>query len=498
MRLMASARKAWPIFASTILFQLAFPPFNLGLLVFVALVPWLLSLRESSGREAVRSGWLFGLLFWLVQFHWVQSLTFHWTQDAVLSYVPYLLGPLLAAWYFALFAYLAAKAWQRDAPWLIPIVWAGVEVFRSYVPILAFPWGLAASPLWAYPQLAQLAWFGTVYAVSAWVLMGNLLIARILKGDSPLRFRNHLFAFVALFVLSFVRLEAPLQGPVKRITIGQLGVDLAFGKPELKDLKVADAVVALYAGAILQKADLLVLPEGLIQAGKSIPPPVTFQVQPSPPVIFGGTRGDGVVYQSAFSYDGNWRFADKTRLVVFGEYVPFRNVLPFLDSFQLPGGDLTPGEKVTALQVGGIKVGPMLCFEGLFYDVAQSQASEGAQLLVQMCIDDWYMGTPAPDQLKQAAVWRAIETGLPVARSASLGYTLAVDQRGRVVVQAPLRINIPLHAELQIPERADRFAVVGYVPWAFALSLLWPLADPVLARLRHRKTKGNSPKSRQL
>ena len=56
--------------ASAALYHAAFPPFNLSLLVFVALAPWIASLKAASGWGAFRSGYLFGLLFWLGQFHW--------------------------------------------------------------------------------------------------------------------------------------------------------------------------------------------------------------------------------------------------------------------------------------------------------------------------------------------------------------------------------------------------------------------------------------------
>ena len=140
MRAWASIKKAWPILLSTLLFQLAFPPFPFGLLAFVGLAPWLVSLKGLTGKESVKSGYCFGFLFWLVQFQWVQTLTHRWTGSLPLSFVPYLVGPILAGWYFALFAWLASKAWTRKRLWVIPLVCAGVEVVRSYFPVLAFPW----------------------------------------------------------------------------------------------------------------------------------------------------------------------------------------------------------------------------------------------------------------------------------------------------------------------------------------------------------------------
>lgn len=481
----ASIKRAWPIFASVAMFHLAFPPFNLGLLVFVALAPWLASLKGLDGRQAAKSGYVFGVLFWLGQFLFVQHLTYVWTGNVPLSLAPYVVGAvLIGPWYFALFAWLASKAIDKGFWWLVPLLWAGVEVLRSYFPLLAFPWGLAATPLAMQPMLCQLAWFGTVYAVSAWVLMANVLAAKALMGEPFVNLRLALMGFASLLALSLVRYAAPIEGEAKTVVAGQLGVDLAFGEPHEQERQMRLAVETIIASARVQQADLLVFPEGMIDAGSVWPPNTFFQVTQHPPIVFGGTRGSKPVYQSAFAFDGEWSHADKTRLVVFGEYVPFRDALPFLNSFELPNGDITPGESARALKAGELSVGPMLCFEGLFYDVAQAQADNGAQILATMSIDDWYIGTAAPDQLKLAAVFRAIETDLPLVRTASMGYSLGVNQRGGLLSTAKIGQTVALHLEFKVPSRGQRFPLVKAAPWVFSAALLWPIAFWVHSRLR--------------
>ena len=109
-----------------------------------------------------------------------------------------------------------------------------------------------------------------------------------------------------------------------------------------------------------------------------------------------------------------------------------------------------------------------------------------AQLLAVMSIDDWYMGSAAPEQLRMAAVWRAVETGLPLVRSASLGYSLAVDARGNVLAEAPLGKRFPLRVELDIPQKADLFPPVNVFPWLAAASCV---AAPLAAAFRLRRPK---------
>lgn len=481
---MKRLRSTWPVFASGILYAAAFPPLNLGLLVFAALVPWLLSLRTATGKGAFWSGALFGALFWLVQMAWVGQFVGRWTENIGLGMLVWVLCPVLGCWYFAVAGWLIQRCFSSGLPWLVPLVWMGVEFLRSYVPLLAFPWALLATPLWFTPQLIQLASIGTVFLVSAYVALVNVIVVMMMTGEPGRTIYRYCLIVLIVTLASWMRYTQPPAGEPLTVTVGQPGVDMAFTPTDERARRLDAACRDLAAAAVLQGSRLLVLPEGLTESVAAGVPPNPLGPNPPLPVIFGGQRLDRAAYQSAFAYDGKWSFADKTRLVIFGEYVPFREYLPFLESFRLPGGDLTPGDKVRALDVAGVSVGPILCFEALFPDVALQQQWNGARLLAVMSIDDWYMGTNAPEQLRAAAIWRAVECGLPLVRSAGLGFTFATDARGRVIAEAPLGQLVALRVELRVPVEGDGFKGRGWVPWAGVLACLAALAWPLLARRR--------------
>ncbi len=483
-------KRLFPPIASALLLSLAFAPFSLMLLVFVAPVPWLVQLHALAGetrwkRQAFSSGLWFGLVFFGGQTHWLQTLTGRWTGSAALGVLPWGLLTIYLALFGGLLGVLIALAFRSRLPWAIPFLWAGVEVIRSFVPGMALPWGLLATPLWRLPALIQPASLGGIYLVSAWVMLGATLIAGLFYPELPLRSRRAVLLFVMVGLGSWVRFQTPLAGEKIAVTIGQPGVDRAFGSDFEFQQGLAEAIPSFYAQASQTHARFLVLPEGLADAGSGLQPRTSFPIDPSVPVLFGGQRGRGPVYQSAFAHEaGRWQAVDKTRLVMFGEYVPARDRLPFLKHFHLGEGDLQPGEKTEAVDLGGVRIGPLICFESLFSDIASKQAQNGVQLLAVMSIDDWYMGTAAPDQLRAASVWRAVETGLPLVRSATLGYSLAVDGQGRILTEAPLRQRIALHAELHIPEAPRPFR--GF--WVFPiLSAALCVGLPIYARLNARR-----------
>lgn len=317
------------------------------------------------------------------------------------------------------------------------------------------------------------------------VCVNTVLAIAIDRANVPSR-RAFVVAALGLPAVSIVVYFLPVRSTPTKITVGQPGVDLAFGDPEVAEYEMGKSVDAIESHARSVDAQLVVLPEGLAHIGNRFPPNLPFHLAPDMPTIFGGQRGDEPAYQTAFGYDGRWVWADKTRLVIFGEFVPGRSWLPFLSAFRLPTGDLTAGDQVRSLRVGGLAVGPVICFEGLFPDIAYRQSLNGVRLLAVMSMDDWFMGTTAPDQLRAASVWRAIETGLPLVRSASTGYSLAVDGKGDLLAAAPIKRPFALDVELPLP---DAPLTPYWLPAFPIVSLASCLALPFWA-----KRRANTPK----
>lgn len=439
-----------PVLATAILLILAFPPFRIHLLLFVALVPWLLGIRKQS-INPVKSGLTLGFIFFGAQMFWLVLFVGKWTGSYFMGTVPWIVASVLLMPYFAFLGWFFNRAYRLGVPYAIPFIWASVEMMRSFIPGLAFPHAMLATSFAPYPQLAQSAAFGTVFLVSAWIVLANCLIVEA-SEKAPIRSTMIALAgFILVMSAGLNRFAEPIVGTKKVISVAQLGTDLAFGDPRTEPARIASSMEEISASAILQQPDLIVLPEGLGKTIQTDPPTVPFPLS-STPTLFGLQRGSGPGYQSAFLVtNSESTYVDKTRLVVFGEYVPFRDQLSFLSSFNLPSGDLRPGEKVQLIESGEIKIGPSICFEALFPDIAMQHSRLGANLLAVMSIDDWFIGTPMIDHLLAGSVYRAIENGLPVVRSSSMGPTCWIDARGNIRSQAPIGKTVLLRGEVTLP-----------------------------------------------
>jgi apolipoprotein N-acyltransferase len=165
----------------------------------------------------------------------------------------------------------------------------------------------------------------------------------------------------------------------------------------------------------------------------------------------------------------------KTRLVPFGEYIPFRSVLGWLTSISkaAPENMVTgKGAKVlhAVLPDGrSLKFGVLICFESSFPDMSAVDTNRGAQLLIYQTSDSTFQGSWAPEQHASLAALRAAESGRPAVQAALTGDSVAFDARGRQLAWAGTADRGVIRVKLALPPSSvrtpfDRFG--DYVPWS--------------------------------
>ncbi|RYG15381.1 hypothetical protein EON82_26285, partial [bacterium] len=328
-----------------------------------------------------------------------------------------------------------------------------------------------------------------IYLASATVAAVNVSLAR----RSPLGLAATVGAAgLALFGWNVRIRPLPFDEGYALVAAGQPGIDMSV-PDDGSEWKIGPAVDALVAEADRAGAAILVLPEGITRGGATIPPYTGFRIPKRPALVFGGQRGLGPTFQSAFGVaDGRWSVADKTRLVIFGEFVPGRDLLPFLSAFHLPTGDLSAGERLEGLRFGKWRVGPLVCFEALFPDLGLRQASLDPDFLAVMSIDDWFQDTPAPARLASASRWRAVEAGAQLVRAGTLGKTMIVAPTGAISSEAPYGgrrlVVAPLH------KGPGPFPFVWLFP---ATSLLSLIGIPLAKKMRDRPGLASSKEGAQ-
>jgi len=129
---------------------------------------------------------------------------------------------------------------------------------------------------------------------------------------------------------------------------------------------------------------------------------------------------------------------DKVHLVPYGEYVPLRDVFPFIKKLTAGMGDFGTGVGYYPLSMGDKKIGVLICYEGILPFAARMYKKESADLLVNITNDAWFGATSAPFQHFSMAVFRAVETRLYLVRAANTGISGIIDPGGRIIAKTDI------------------------------------------------------------
>jgi apolipoprotein N-acyltransferase len=126
----------------------------------------------------------------------------------------------------------------------------------------------------------------------------------------------------------------------------------------------------------------------------------------------------------------------KMHLVPFGEYLPFRQSFPLfaMVAGDLVPGDFTPGHDFTVLSLPkpALKFSALICFEDTLGDLTRQFVQNGAQLLVNITNDGWFLKTAGAEQHLANSIFRAVENRRPLVRCANTGVSALIDPNGHV------------------------------------------------------------------
>jgi len=454
---------------------LAFPAPNLELLAWVGLVPGLLlMLAAPTRREAAVRGWWFGTGYLLAAMYWLLP-----NLGPGLLLVAIVFGFLWSGVGLAVWATLRPPVTWKGATAalaIVPSAWLVTEWLRSWQGF-GGPWAVLGVSQWQHPAVLALAAVGGVWLVTFVLVAANtgVLIAMVSRGLVPrLIGCCGALAAVAAGPAAFA-LTAPSPAP-RQVTI-------ALVQPGLHRAPAPRVTASerLTAGPG-RNADLIVWGESSVGYDLATSPrlrtrlralsaSVGAQILASQDAQGGaGAKSKVAVLIGSNGIDGQYV---KTRLVPFGEYIPFRSELGWLSAISRAAPqNMTTGNGAHVLQAtlrGGhrLSIGVLICFESAFPDMSRYDANHGAQVIIYQTSDSTFQGSWALEQHASLGALRAAETGRPVVQAALTGDSAAYDARGRLLAWAGPADRGVVVASIRLPPASARtpFDRLGdYVP----------------------------------
>jgi apolipoprotein N-acyltransferase len=382
---------------------------------------------------------------------------------------------------------------------LVPSAFVVGEALRSWEG-LGGPWGLLGASQWNAPALLAVAALGGIWGLSFLLVAVNVAVAAAVAPAVPTATRA--LAAVAAAALPLAALgfwawrPAPPPAGTVRVAFVQPGV---VGPVEERFRASERLSRALPAAA---RPDLVAWGESSVGRDPAANPGDVARLaavarDAGAPVLANvdaERAGEGGIYKSALLVgpSGVLGSYDKLRLVPFGEYVPLRPLLGWVTRLtDAAAVDRHRGANLAVLDAGGLAVGPLVCFESAFPDLARNLAARGADLVVVQTADTTFQGSWGLDQHASLSAVRAVESGRPVLQAAISGTSAAFDARGRRLAWAPGDWRGAATVELPLSGERTPYARVGdVVPLACGLALA--VAAVVAIRRRGRVSRDGS------
>jgi apolipoprotein N-acyltransferase len=455
----AEGRKDWLVAAvGGLLLTLSFPRYGHGLVAWVALLPlfWL-GATASAGR-CFKLGWLTGVCHGLSLLYWIVHVVNHYGN------LPFLVSLLVCfslVSYLALFPALfcAGLSWLRNKnlPWLLlsPALWVALELGKSRL-LTGFPWENLGYSQYRFLPLIQIAEITGVYGISFVLVLVNALLfqliptagsrSRPLVRTAPLLLAGGVILALLGYGSWRLRTLEHLSGQFFKVAMIQGNIsqdtkwDPVFQETTMKHY------MRLTAKAAQDKPDLIVWPETatpfyfLVDVDNSRA--LIHEIQDlATPLLFGSPAYDYQggrlrFYNRAYLLNGLGQvtgYYDKVHLVPFGEYVPWKRVLFFVNRLVQAAGDFASGGRPGVLSSPPARLGVLICYEAIFPELSRDLVAGGANLLVNITNDAWFGRSSAPYQHLSMAVLRTVENRVPMVRCANTGISAFIDARGCIL-----------------------------------------------------------------
>ncbi len=475
---------------------------NLFLLSWVSFVPLFYVIIKNSGdklHHAFGRGFLFGFLYHACIYYW-----FLWFYP--MDYVNLTKGSSVAVVCLAWFGI----SMVHGALWCIPFVCCHFVNKISKKPLLlsliavigiistqkitglgelSFPWVRVSLGQYKATALIQSASLFGAEGVDILILVINALIAVALLTNNKKRIAALAVAsalFCANLGFGVVRLHEAPTGRDFTIMTAQASVTQNEKWDSNGDKICLKAYTELTKENFTDNIDLILWPESAVpkiykNAG-ALKDYKKLSKELDTPILAGiilktasGNTNNAILINA----DGPQNIYNKRQMVPFGEYMPYKSLLssifPALTKLNIIEDDYVGGTSAEIMTVNGGKIGNIICFESIYPHLTRQSTLDGAELMVELTNDSWLETSPAMYQHLSHGVFRSIENGRYLVRSANSGISAVIDNHGKIKSTLGINEQGVITDTVQFVEKQTVYTKTGNLifPLLLAAALIW-------------------------
>ena len=431
-----------------------FPPFflfPLGFLVFPYLYFLLKDKKIQIENKFIQFiyGTTFGLGISIIVLYWVREPFLF--NPATKDYSPL---SLLLTFYIAIyfgFVFLILSFFKNDFTKLImmPVVFVLAEIIRENY-LFGFPWitfAVIVSDNYYFLQLAYFIGTNGLSFVLIFLFLVPVSFFKLTENKTKLFSKIYLIiSFILLLIITsliFIRLSflndqdanLKINFSLNQLNISQSDkLNNVFKDNRVKEIikiiKNKKNTIHIFSETdypyIIENNNIINFFQKNLSYNNSI--------------IIGGIRKDNNKYYNSmyFITKDYFQFFDKIKLVPFGEFLPFRNKLKFLETI-VGEVDLKEGKKNRLINTTyDFDFIPVICYEIIFFNDLLSKINQKSPILINITNDAWFGKHSGPYQHFYLSRIRSTEFNKFLIRVSNNGVSATIDNYGRIINYLPL------------------------------------------------------------
>jgi len=446
--------------------SLLFPPFfilPLGFIVFPYLFLLLINKKFLKKNRIFQfnAGLVFGItmnffvLFWIKEPFLVDKST---SNFALFSYLLIIYCSLYFGLIFLLLSFINNYISKLI---LIPILFVCSEIIRENF-LYGFPWISFAVIYSGNFLLINLIYYLGNYGLSYFVILIFIFPAALLLLSEK-KITNILLSYIIIsivifligFTLIFLRFysDSPHNKLDLNISIAQLNISQIEKNKKINledrlkqisniiDNNISDLIIFAENDFpyLIQDLDELVFLQKKLKVNQS--------------VVIGGIKKENSKYYNSFFLIEKFNIQNfhKIKLVPFGEFLPLRRLLFFLEPI-VGNNDFSSGTNYRLINTSNnLSIVPIICYEIIFSNKLLNENNVNSDLLINITNDSWFGDFSGPYQHFYLSKMRAVEFNKPLIRVSNNGVSAIVSNKGKIIEHIPLNKKNILNKKISIP-----------------------------------------------
>jgi apolipoprotein N-acyltransferase len=480
--------------------SLSLPPFNyilINFLTFSLLYILLIKIFEVSKNKKLffLYGWLFGLGYFTSNLYWISiSLTFDESFKFLIPLSIVLVPAFLALFYgLASFLFLILKPKKNlSSFFLFSLIFGTIEFIRGTI-MTGFPWNLIAYSFYNHIEILSITSIIGTYSFNLFCISLFASTSFLILRDS----KKEIIVCILFFIITlcfyffgyqrlekFNNIEANKLNYKLRVISSNVSIHRFYN--DTNPLSVINDLIKISSPQNNEKT-IFIWPEGILpNISKDQLKEYKFlfenEFNENHILLIGinDIKKEGQIikyFNSLTIYNHNLEILNsynKVNLVPFGEFLPFEKILSLLGLKTITNNyqSYSRGEKRNIIEVNeknfSVRLLPLICYE-IIYSGNIFNSSD-FDFIVNISEDGWFGQSGGPHQHFVHSIYRAIESGKYVLRSANNGIAAIVNPLG--LIEKQIHLNESGFIDLSETKKIEPTIFSKYGNKIFAIVIL--------------------------